>query len=123
MLVAVPLIILRILGGLVLAIGASGRFVPVWPTTIFWILAALCFARSSPAARDWIYARPGIGPTIQTFIESGGLSNKSKIAALGGMALAAGLIAFLLWAKPNLMAAGLVLLGLAATYVATRPSS
>ncbi|NQY14780.1 MAG: YbaN family protein [Henriciella sp.] len=71
-----------------LAIGAVGLILPLWPTTIFWILAVFCLAESHPKIRDWIYARPGIGPIVQDFVERGEISRKGKIAAIGGMVLA-----------------------------------
>jgi len=80
----------RILGFLLLAIGGIGVVLPVLPTTIFWILAALCFARSDPKIRDWIYARPGFGPQVRLFIENGQMTRTGKNGALVGMALAAG---------------------------------
>ncbi|MEM9939774.1 MAG: YbaN family protein [Pseudomonadota bacterium] len=81
------MILLRIIGGLFFAAGAIGLFLPIWPTTIFWILAAYCFARSSPAMRDWIYRQPGVGATVEGFVEQGILPRRSKWAAIGGIAL------------------------------------
>lgn len=114
------MIILRLLGGLFLALGAVGIVIPIWPTTIFWILAAICFARSSPVARDWIYSRPGIGPVVEDFVEFGRISRKAKLGALVGIALAAGLCAFILWQNAIPLYAMLGTLALVATYVATR---
>ena len=65
----------RILGLISFAFGAIGLFLPIWPTTVFWIVAALAFARSNPAWAEWIYARPKIGPPIRTFVETGALSH------------------------------------------------
>ena len=68
-----------------LAVGAVGLFLPLWPTTIFWILAVICLSESHPKVRDWIYQRPGLGPVIEGFVERGELSRTSKLAAIGGM--------------------------------------
>lgn len=114
------MLILRLLGGLFFALGAIGLVLPVWPTTIFWILAAICFARSSPATRDWIYARPGIGGIIEDFVEYGRVSRKAKIGALTGMALAAALCTALLWQQKIVLYGVLTTLALVAAYVATR---
>ena len=114
--------IARFLGFLFLALGAIGIFLPVWPTTIFWIVAALCFARSSPAMRDWIYARPKFGPPIQQFIERGTLSRTSKTGALAGMALAAGISSAVLWGRWSWMGMALVLILCGAAYVLSRPT-
>ncbi len=111
----------RIIGGIAFGLGAIGLWLPVWPTTIFWILAAFAFARSDPRFAAWIYARPGLGPVIQTFVETGALSRNAKFAALGGMALAAGLIVLLLRSRPIPLAAGLALIAVGAAFVQSRP--
>ena len=114
--------IARMLGFLFLALGAIGIFLPVWPTTIFWIVAALCFARSSPVMRDWIYARPKLGPPIQQFIERGTLSRSSKTGAVAGMTLAAAISTVLLWDRWIWTAIALGLIACGMVYVLTRPS-
>ncbi|MEE2877614.1 MAG: YbaN family protein [Pseudomonadota bacterium] len=112
----------RMLGFLLLALGAIGIFLPIWPTTIFWIGAALCFARSSPAMRDWIYARPKFGQPIQQFIERGTLSNTSKAGALLGMTMAAGISSAVLWGRWAWLATALGLILCGAVYVLSRPT-
>ncbi len=85
-----------LVGFLFLTVGAVGLVLPLWPTTIFWIIAVFCLAESHPAVRDWIYARPGVGPIIRDFIEDGTVSRKSKVAAIAGMALACAISAWFL---------------------------
>lgn len=79
------MVLLRILGGLFVVLGGIGLVLPVWPTTIFWILAAYCFARSSPRGKAWIYRQPALGKTIENFVEHGIMDRGSKIAASLGM--------------------------------------
>ncbi|MEL7108487.1 MAG: YbaN family protein [Pseudomonadota bacterium] len=76
------------LGFALLGIGAVGLVLPLWPTTIFWIAAVFCLAESHPKVRDWIYARPGVGPIVRDFVERGEISRKGKFAAIGGMLFA-----------------------------------
>ncbi|WP_084396705.1 YbaN family protein [Henriciella aquimarina] len=114
--------IARLLGFLFLALGAIGIFLPVWPTTIFWIIAALAFTRSSPAMRDWIYARPKLGPPIRDFVEQGTLSRASKTGAIAGMSLAAAISTALLWGRWTWIAVALGLIAVGMAYVLTRPS-
>lgn len=83
-------------GFVFLGIGAVGLLLPLWPTTIFWIVAVFCLAESHPKIRDWIYTRPGVGPIVRDFVENGEISRKSKVAAIGGMLLACLLSGWLL---------------------------
>jgi uncharacterized protein len=113
----------RLAGGFFFAAGAIFIFVPLMPTTIFWILAAICFLKSDPALAEWIYARPKIGPEIRAFVERGVMSKRGKAAALTGMALASAIIAALFWRRPWILGSGLALLAIGALFVATRPAS
>lgn len=113
--------LLRILGGLFVVIGAVGLFLPLWPTTIFWILAAMCFARSSPAAQAWIYKQPVIGAQVEAFVERGTLSRASKVAALIGMAIATAICVFTFRAQPYWLAGAIGLILIGAAVVITRP--
>lgn len=110
----------RILGMIAFALGAIGIVLPIWPTTIFWIVAALAFAKSNPKWADWIYARPGLGVPIRTYVETGRMSMRSKSAALAGMALAAAGTIYLFWNRPWAMAGSLGLLALGAAFVMSR---
>lgn len=112
-----------LVGAVFFSFGAIGLFLPVWPTTVFWIFAALCFARSHPGARDWIYKRPGIGPQIENYVERGLISWRGKIAALSGMGLGAAVSAILLWGAPLWLGGAIGILSLSAIYVVTRPSA
>jgi hypothetical protein len=111
----------RILGLVAFAFGAIGLFVPIWPTTVFWIVAALAFARSNPAWAEWIYARPKIGPAIRIFVETGALSRATKTAALGGMSLATLIVGVVLWKRPLPLGIGLAAIAAGALFVITRP--
>ena len=104
------------------AIGLLGTILPVLPTTVFWIIAAGCFAKGCPAMARRIYAWPGVGPAVEAFLSHGVIARKAKVSALVGMALAAGIVAL----TPLSLAVVLITLAviaLAALYVATRPES
>ena len=51
------------LGGLSLSVGVVGIVVPLLPTTVFVILAAYCFARSSERLHDWLISHRYFGLT------------------------------------------------------------
>lgn len=110
----------RFLGFSLLALGGLGLVLPILPTTIFWILAALCFARSDPKIRDWIYRQPGIGPQVELFVERGQMTRAGKRSALIGMVLAAGLLIGLFYKNAFLLSAGLGLILVGAGIVLSR---
>jgi uncharacterized membrane protein YbaN (DUF454 family) len=59
------------LGVLGLALGTIGIFVPGWPTTVFWIVAVLCFLKTRPAAVRPLLRTPVVGPAIRWFLKLG----------------------------------------------------
>ena len=69
------------------------------PTTIFLILAAWSFARSSPRLEAWLLQHPRFGPTLVGWRETGAVSRPAKIAASIGMT--AGFALFWVGAHPG----------------------
>jgi len=103
-------------------VGLAGLVLPVLPTTIFWIGAAACFAKSCPAMQRRIFAWPGVGPSVEAYLLHGVVEPKSKRAAMLGMMLATIILIMLSSsAVVNGIGSGLILLG--ALYVITRPST
>ncbi len=82
-----------------LGLGAIGIFLPLLPTVPFAILAAFCFARSSPALERRLLEHRRFGPHIRAWREQGAISRKGKVAALTAFAASA-LIGLLLVAMP-----------------------
>jgi uncharacterized membrane protein YbaN (DUF454 family) len=99
-----------------------GLFLPGLPTTVFWLAAAWCFARSRPELRDRLYAHPRIGPILSDFLDHGVATRSVKRAAVVGMGLALAAGALLLGPGLELLATALVL-SAAAVWVVTRPES
>jgi uncharacterized membrane protein YbaN (DUF454 family) len=85
--------LLLALGWTSVALGAVGVVVPGLPTTGFFVLAAWCFARSSPRFEAWILGLPGIGPMVADFRDGLGMPRRAKVLAIGSMVLAVGLSA------------------------------
>lgn len=55
---------LTMLGGIFVALGAIGVFVPGLPTTIFLIVACFAWARSCPAMETWLRSRSWTQPFL-----------------------------------------------------------
>lgn len=90
-------------------------FIPGLPTTIFIIIAAYLFARSSPRFEAWLLRHPWFGPRLQRYRETGGMTRKAKVAALGSMWMAVSLSALALSRVKLAAALGTVALGLIGT--------
>ncbi len=71
-----------LLGLAFVAIGAIGIVVPGLPTTPLLLLAAACFARSSPRLYAWLLRNPTFGPLIEDFRAGRGVSARVKVTAL-----------------------------------------
>lgn len=112
--------LLRGLGLLFAAIGAAGIFLPLLPGTVFLILAAACFARSSPKLETWLLDHPLLGPGVRKWRERGAISRKSKLIALSMMAASA-IIVMRTGAPDWAKMMTLILIAAGAVFVATRP--
>lgn len=70
-------------GGLLsVAIGGVGVVVPGLPTTVFFIVAAACFSRSSPRFEQWVLNLPKIGRTVRDYRAGLGMPRRSKVIAV-----------------------------------------
>jgi uncharacterized membrane protein YbaN (DUF454 family) len=67
-------------GFLLVAIGVIGIFLPLLPTTIFLILASICFLKSSPKANEWLRNHKILGGYIDNYQNKTGLTRNAKIA-------------------------------------------
>lgn len=89
-----------IAGFALLGLGIIGAFLPLMPTTIFVILAAGAFARSSTRLETWLLTHPRFGPLILAWRTERAIPRRAKIAASIGMI--AGYVIFLVGARPEL---------------------
>lgn len=107
-------------GFISLALGALGLALPILPTVPFVILAAFCFARSSPALERRLVEHPVFGPHIHAWRTRGAINRKGKTAAAAAFAFSAAIGLVLLDAPWSLIPAAAAAIG--GTWVLTRPS-
>ena len=70
-----------ILGSTFVGIGTVGIFVPGLPTTVFMILAAACYVRSSDKLYNWLIKNKTFGKYIKDYREGKGMPMRAKIFA------------------------------------------
>lgn len=109
------------LGLLAVGLGILGLALPLLPTTPFMLLAAACFAKSSPRLHDWLVLHPRFGPAIRNWQVNRAISAKAKRMAIGAMAAALGL-SVVLGVPYRILAVQAVVLLITGTWIATRPS-
>ncbi|MDO9544945.1 MAG: YbaN family protein [Synergistaceae bacterium] len=84
---------LIVAGVVSIALGGIGVFLPLLPTTPFVLLAAGCFAGSSPAMHRWLCRSRFFGEYIENYRTNAGVSKSIKIRAIvflwAGLALSA----------------------------------
>jgi len=96
-------VLILALGWVFVGMGAIGAVLPLIPTTPFLLLAAACFARSSPRFHGWLMRNPTFGPPIRRWRETGTISRRVKLLAFVLIAVSGSISAFLfiqhLWAR------------------------
>lgn len=96
-------------------LGVIGMILPVMPTTIFMILAAFMFLKSSDRLYQWVTTRKSFGPAVKLFIEEQAISQKGRrisLTAMWSMIVISGVLTFRIWFVPVI----LVVLGAAGTW-------
>lgn len=87
-------------GWLAVGLGAVGVIVPGLPTTVFFIIAAWCFGKSSPRFERWVLDLPRVGPMVRGYREGLGMPRRAKVAALSMMWIAIVISSVLLRDRP-----------------------
>lgn len=95
-----------ILGSLTFILGAIGIFVPLLPTTPFWLLTCWFYARSSQKLYDRFMSNKHVGKYLNNYLTEKSIPLRVKITILiilwGGTALSA-------WLTKNLCVAIILL--------------
>jgi len=97
-------------GFLSLGLGIAGLVLPVLPTTPFMLLAAACFARSSPRFHQWLLRHRTFGPIVGEWERHRAIPWRTK---LWGIALMSATLAVSItfFVKPPWLKAALAVFG------------
>ncbi len=109
-------------GVLSLGCGMAGVILPLLPTTPFVLFSAYAFAQSSPRLHRWLTQHARFGPLIRNWRLYGAIDRRTKIIAFTVMLLTPA-ITWVIGAPPWALAAQIVVLLGAATFVGTRPEN
>ena len=93
-------------GTVFVGIGILGIFLPLLPTTVFFLMAAWCYARSSHKFYLWMHQNRYFGKYIKDYREGRGITPTSKAVSIA--ILWATVISSALFATDSLVA-GIVL--------------
>jgi uncharacterized membrane protein YbaN (DUF454 family) len=77
-------------GLLCVGLAALGVFLPLLPTTPFLLVAAACFARSSPRFYRALLDNKVFGPLIRDWREHGAIPLRAKVLAVAAIAVVLG---------------------------------
>lgn len=110
------------LGWVMVALGVIGLVMPLMPGAVFLIVAAWCFARSSPRFEAWLLDHPTLGKPLRDWRAAGAIPRPAKVMACAGMTM--GFVVFCYSVDPSLpLAVGVAVLFLiCAGYVVSRPA-
>jgi len=70
------------------AAGIAGIVLPLVPTTPFLLLAAYCFARSSPMLHNWLVTHPTLGRPIDDWQRHRAIGRRAKVISIAIMVVA-----------------------------------
>ena len=74
--------ILIFTGTVCVGLGVLGMILPLLPTTVFLLLAAYCYSRSSERFHNWLINNRWCGQYIQNYRSGRGISLRQKISTI-----------------------------------------
>jgi hypothetical protein len=103
--------LLIFLGTVCVGLGVLGMFLPLLPTTVFLLMAAYCYSRSSERFHTWLLNNRWCGSYISNYKSGRGISMRQKISTIG---LLWASIGFSIWVLNASIWIDLLLLAIAA---------
>ncbi|MCR5328521.1 MAG: YbaN family protein [Saccharofermentans sp.] len=92
-------IIFIVAGCICLALGTVGVFLPILPSTPFYLITLYCFARSSKRLEDWFKGTKLYKKHLESFVEKRGMLVSTKLSILITVTLLMGLGIFFMARK------------------------
>ncbi len=116
--------ILNLLGWIFMALAMAGLVLPLLPATPFALLAAACFARSSPQAYRRLMASPLLGTIVRDWQAHRGLRLQTKLIvfSIAAVAVAATWLVGAALVAQAVSAGGLAFVGMLLAVVPTVPT-
>jgi uncharacterized membrane protein YbaN (DUF454 family) len=108
------------IGFMSVGVGGVGVIVPGLPTTVFFIVAAWCFSRSSPRFEQWVLDLPRVGPMVRDHRAGLGMPRRTKVWAIAMVWIAVSLSAVVSRDRPTLAGAIVVAGAIGTAYIAWR---
>ncbi len=109
------------LGWLFAGLGFAGIFLPLLPTTVFWIVAVDMFVRCDPRLAEPLLRHPRFGPGLRAWFERGAIGRAAKIAATLGITGSYSLLLWSFWGRHAMLTIIGVVLAAVLTFIWTRP--
>ncbi|MCO5202111.1 MAG: YbaN family protein [Chloroflexi bacterium] len=96
------------LGSLLVGVGILGIFLPLLPSTVFFLMAAGCYGKSSPGAYRWLTTNRWFGRHLRDYREERGATVAAKAYSIGSLWLGIGFTEYFfidnLWVRLTLLA-------------------
>jgi uncharacterized membrane protein YbaN (DUF454 family) len=74
--------VLIFLGTVCVGLGVLGMFLPLMPTTVFLLMAAYCYSKSSEKFHNWLMTNKLFGKYISDYKSGKGISLRQKITTI-----------------------------------------
>jgi uncharacterized membrane protein YbaN (DUF454 family) len=95
------------LGSLLVGIGILGIFLPLLPSTVFFLMAAGCFGKGSPRAYQWLTTNRWFGRHLHDYKENRRATTAAKVTSIASLWVGIGIS---LWLIDNVWVRGALIL-------------
>lgn len=101
-------ILWTLLGCVGLALGAVGAVLPLLPAFPFLLLAAFCFARSSPRLHRWFVGTRLYRQNLESYVQGRGMTRQAKRRIMAAVTLLMGFGFFMMFRRALYLPCGIL---------------